>query len=162
MQINHGMILLFFLYKINYHMDAYQLENKCLSTSFVLMNSQAQNLDHDAADIMNHWIACNIYTKTTKSIREKLEKMSQTNTTLKNIQPKKSETFSNNLKHCAKECESSFHIRTNDKNRQKTQVKLWNVKETSLEKEFYHGLCKIPKVNNSLTYSFISVIWFKC
>ena len=70
------------------------------------MNSQAQNLHHDAADIMNHWIACNIYTKTIKSIREKLEKMSQTYTTLKNIQPKKSETFSNNLKHCAKECES--------------------------------------------------------
>ena len=75
-RINHVKILLSFLRKKNYHMNAYQLENKCLSICFVLMNSQTQNLHHDAADIMNHWIACNIYTKTIKSIREKLEKMS--------------------------------------------------------------------------------------
>ena len=36
---------------------------------------QAQNFHHVAADIMNHLIACNIYTVTHKSVREKLEKM---------------------------------------------------------------------------------------
>ena len=100
---------------------------------------QAQNLHHVAADIMNHWIACNIYTVTHKSVREKLEKISTTYTTLKNYPAKrKSETFSNNLNYFAKECES-FDVRTSDKNRQKTQKKLWNVKEFSLEKEFYDG-----------------------
>ena len=99
-------------------MDFYQLENKCLGTSFGLMDSQAQNLHHVAADIMNHWIACNIYTVTFKSVRRKLEKMSTTYTTLKkHPAKKKSETFSNNLKNFAKECESLFDIRTSDKNR---------------------------------------------
>ena len=62
---------------------------------------------------------------------------------------KKVETFSNNLKYFAKEYESLFDIRTSDKNKQKTQEKLWNVKETSSEKELYDGQCKIPQVNNS-------------
>ena len=150
MQINHGMILLYFLYKITYHMDAYQLEKKCLGTSFGLTSSQAQNLHHDAAFIMNHCIACNIYTATHKSARENLEKMTATHTTFKkHTAKKKSETFWNNLKHFAKECESLFHIKTRDKNREKSQEKLWNIKQTSLEKEFYHDRCKIPKVNNS-------------
>ena len=150
MQINHVMIMLSSVYKKNYDMNAYQLENKCLVTSFRLMNFQDQNLHHGAADIMNNWIACNIYTVAHKSGREKLEKMSETYTTLKkHPAKKKSETFSNNLKHFGKECESLFHIRTSDKNRRKTQEKLWKVKETRLEKEFYHGRCKVPKVNNS-------------
>ena len=103
-------------------MDVYKLENKCLGTFFTLAHKimdsiqQAQNLDHVVADIMNHWIACNIYTVTHKSVREKLE-MSTTYTILKkHTAKKKGETFSNNLKHFTKECESLFHI----KNRQKT------------------------------------------
>ena len=90
---------------------------------------QDENPHHVVADIMNHWIACNIYTVTYKSVREKLEKMSTTYTTLKkHPAKKKGETFSNNLKHFAKECESLFDIRTSYKNIQKTQEKLWNVK----------------------------------
>ena len=86
---------------------------------------------------MNHWIAYSIYTVAHKSVREKLEKMSTTYTNFKNhLAKRKSETFSNNLKYFAKQCESLFDIRTSEKNRQKTQEKLWNVKKTSLEKEF--------------------------
>ena len=52
------------------------------------------NLHHDAAFIMNHCIACNIYTATHKSARENLEKMTATHTTLKkHTAKKKSETF---------------------------------------------------------------------
>ena len=106
---------------------------------------QTQNLHHVAADIMNHWTVCNIYTVTHKSVREKLE-LSTTCTTLKkHTAKKKGETFSNNLKRFTKESESLFHIRTSDKNRQKPQEKLWNVKETSLEKDFYDGQCKIHR-----------------
>ena len=38
MQINHVMIALFFLYKINYQMDFNQLENKCFGASFTLVH----------------------------------------------------------------------------------------------------------------------------
>ena len=48
--------------------------------------------------------------------------MSTTCTTLKNHPAKKKgETFKNSLKHFTKKRESSFDIRTNDENRQKTQ-----------------------------------------
>ena len=66
-------------------MDVNQLENKCLGTSYTSTQNhglqQAQNLHHVAAYIMNLWMACNIYTVTHKSVREKLEKMSATYTT---------------------------------------------------------------------------------
>ena len=76
--------------------------------------------------------------------------MSTTYTTLKeHPAKKKGQTISNNLKHFAKECESLSDIRTKYKNRQKTQEKLWNVKETNFEKEFYNGQCKITQTNNS-------------
>ena len=110
---------------------------------------QIQNLHQVATDIMSHWIACNIYTVTQKCQR-KVREMSTTYTTLKeHPAKKKGQTISNNLKHFAKECESLSDIRTNYKNRQKTQEKLWNVKETNFEKEFYNGQCKITQTNNS-------------
>ena len=61
---------------------------------------QAQNHHNVAADIMNHWITCNIYTVTHKSVSEKLENKPTTYTTLKkHPDKKKGETSSNNLKH---------------------------------------------------------------
>lgn len=73
--------------------------------------------------------------------------MCQQHTTLKNhLAKKKDEAFSSNLKYFA-----IFDIRFNDKNRQKH----WNVKETSLEKEFCDDQCKIPQVNNSQTHLFL-------
>ena len=86
---------------------------------------QAQTFHHVAADIMNYCIASNIYTVTHKSAREKLEKMSTTYPTLKkHPAKKKGETFSNNLKHFAKECESLFVIRTSYKQTENTRETL--------------------------------------
>ena len=52
-------------------------------------HQQVQNLHHVVADIMNHWIACNICAVTYKSVRDKLEKMSTIYTTLKKHPAKK-------------------------------------------------------------------------
>ena len=117
MQINHVMIVVFFMYKINYQMGIYQLENKCLVTSCTIA-LKIMDFNRTKISIMLQLIACNIYTVTHKKVRKKLEKMSTTYTILKKYPAmKREETFSNNLKHFAKECKSLFNIRTSDKNK---------------------------------------------
>lgn len=110
-------------------------------------NQQASNHRHAAADVMNHWISCNIYTLCYKNVHKKLCNMSDTFETLKKYPAKKKgDTFMVKLRQFIKECEKLFDIKTFDEVRQKLQGKIWNVKETSLEVEFYKGQCKVPQV----------------
>ena len=116
MQINHVIIALFFLYKINYQMDVYQLENKCMGTSFTIA-CKIMDSSRFKISVMLQLIACNIYTVTQKSVSEISEKMSTAYTTLKKYPAKKrEETFSNNLKQFGKICESLFDTRTSEQN----------------------------------------------
>ena len=109
---------------------------------------QSQNLHNVAADIMNHWISCNIYTITHKSVREKLSKFVVTYEKLKKYAAakKNGKPFKDTLSTFGQECEKLFDIRTSDKTRQTTQERVWGVKETELERKFYIGQCKTPQV----------------
>lgn len=53
-------------------------------------------------------------------------------------------------KSFSKLCNELFDVRTSDKQHQKSQEKLWGVKETNLDVEFYYGQCKIPQVSQHL------------
>lgn len=110
-----------------------------------------QNVIPDVvADVMNHWISCNIYTTSKRSVKNKLEKLVNTYNSLKKTpQKKKGPTFASSLNNFSKLCEGLFEIRCTDKNRLSNQETLWNVKETDKEKQFYEGQCKIPQVRFS-------------
>ena len=68
------------------------------------------------ADVMNHWISCNVYTTTRKTVRSRLAILVNTYHQLKRTtQKKKGPTFENNLKDFSKHCERLFDIRCIDK-----------------------------------------------
>ena len=105
------------------------------------------NLQNAAADVMNHWVACNIYTTTQRMVRQKLEKLQNTYNNLKKVpHKKKGATFSTNLKDYFQLCEGLFDVKCVDGNRLSKQETLWKVKETEVERKFYDGQRKIPRV----------------
>lgn len=72
------------------------------------------------ADIMNHWIGCNVYTTTRKTVKSRLETLLNTYNSLKKKSPnEKGPTFINNLKDFNKLSKGLFDIRCTDISRVK-------------------------------------------
>ena len=111
-----------------------------------------------AADVMNHWIACNVYTKTQKTVKTDIQKLLNTYNDLKKVSKAKKEgKFKDNLAQFSKQCNSLFDIKCTDAERLKRQEQLWNVKETDVERQFYAGQCKVPQVSVMFAYAVFSV-----
>ena len=100
-----------------------------------------------AGDLLNHWINCNIYTQTPKSVTEKLQTLADRFKKLKKYPAnKRTDPYFQKLTTLKTNCRGIFDIRTQDSARQKQQEAIHNVKETKLEVDFYEGQCKIPQV----------------
>ena len=96
-----------------------------------------------AADVMNHWISCNVYTITKRSVINELEKLVTNYNNLKKVPlKKKGPTYATNLDNFSKVCTELFDIRCTDPVRLSEQEATWNVTESQREREFYDGQCK--------------------
>ena len=118
-----------------------------LAYYFYVTNTEGVDFNTVAADVMIHWIVCNVYTKCLKSVNQNLNEIVNTYNNLKKVtKSKKGLTFSSNLRKFSEECNRLFDIRCLDLKRIQRQEKLWKVKETDIEGQFYAGQCKIPQV----------------
>ena len=92
---------------------------------------QQKNIPLVASDVILHWIACNVYTGTHRSVQNKLTKLLDNYTYLKK-QPKikRGEIYCNNLNLFKRECDALCGIKCLDPLRLKDQPKRWNVKQT--------------------------------
>ena len=80
-----------------------------------------------AADVMNHWISCNVYTITRKSITNKLEKLVITYNNLRKVPlKKKGPTYDTNLDNFSKLCTDLFDIRCTDPVRLSREEANWD------------------------------------
>lgn len=112
------------------------------------IDAGSHNVQNTAADIMNHWVACNVYTKNVKAVKKDIQKLLNTYNDLKKVsKAKKGEKFLENLAKFSEQCDYLFDIKCTDAERIKRQEQLWNVKETDVERQFYAGQCKIPQVS---------------
>ena len=101
-------------------------------------NPSYSNLENICLDIMLHWISCNVYTVTRKTVRRKLEEIVETYKDLKKVpKAKRGETFYLRLQNFKSNCEALFDIKCQDEERIKSQQSLWGVKETNIDNEFY-------------------------
>ena len=84
-----------------------------------------------ASDIMLHWISCNIYTMTCKSVVNKLEATIETYKNLKKHPlAKRGKTFYMKLKQFREKCEQLFDMNCGDESCRKKKETLQNVKQT--------------------------------
>ena len=119
-------------------------QNEQMRISGNLGHSSIRNV---AGDLLNHWIDCNVYTKTLKVVSEKLKNLDDQFKTLKRYPAKKKgETFRKKLSDFKLECKGIFDIRTEDTIRQRHQGKFYDVHETETEKEFYKDQPKVPQI----------------
>ena len=108
---------------------------------------QQNNIHNVAADLMYHWIKCNVYTVTHKNVKSKLEQMLNIYSNLKKIpMNKRGVSYSKNLQDFISKCDVLFDIKCTDVVRQRSQEKLWKVKQTDIEEEFYEKQSKSSQV----------------
>ena len=114
--------------------------SQVLSYYFTMNQNQrgVSNFDHICLDIMLHWISCNVYTVSRKSVRKKLDDLiNDFRVIQKNPKAKRGNTFYSKLAEFKSHCDSLFNIRCLDETRKKVQEKLWDVDETAEDIEFY-------------------------
>ena len=99
-----------------------------------------------ASDLALHWIFCNVYPQTLKTIKKKLQECLDQYQQLKKTQrQKRGRTYHERLDLFVKSCDTLFDI-IGDKDQIKAQEKFWNVKMTNDDHEFYSNQCQIPRI----------------
>jgi len=93
-----------------------------------------------------HWIFCNIYPLTINGVSKKIESMFTEYKFLKNyVNAKKGEKYWNRYEVFTKQQNDLFDIISSDE-RKKVQEKLWGVKMTNDDFEFYENQKKTPQI----------------
>ena len=114
----------------------------------VNMNNFGKNNYADiASDIMIHWISCNIYTITRKAVLNKIEQyMKIYKDLLKYPRSKKGETYYTRVSQFKEQCNCLFDIKCTDPARINVQEKLYGVRMSDDDKQFYINQTLQPQV----------------
>lgn len=99
-----------------------------------------------ALDLALHWIFCNIYPQTLKTIKLKLQECLNEYQYLKKVSKKKrGKTYYTKLDLFVQSCGTLFDI-IGDEDQIKKQEKSWNVRMTNEDHLFYNNQCQTPRI----------------
>ena len=103
---------------------------------------QKKNVTRNSClDVMLHWVYCNVYTVTYKTVKKKLEDHLQTYHTLRKYDHnKRKDKYWENVETFSGKCKSYFDIRA-DSSRTTSQERLRGVKMTPTDDKFYEQQC---------------------
>ena len=127
------------------------------------MNPAQSNFDNVCLDIMIHWISCNVYTVSRRTVRTKLDELVKKYRDLNKIQKvRRNDNYYTKLKNFKSICESIFDIKCLDVDRKKRQEDLWGVKETADDLQFYQNqlegkVCSAIFISNK---SYLLLLYF--
>ena len=98
-------------------------------------------------DLINHWVNCNVYTQSRKTIPQRLmvilKKYKYFREYPKN---KKKVKYWNEYQKFIIACRNLFDIIGSQERRKKKQENIWKVKITEEDLQFYKNMCLIPQV----------------
>ena len=105
-----------------------------------------KNVNHLASTVALHWIFCNVYPQSLKTIREKIQSLKDEIDGLKKYPKKKrGSPYYSKLENFVAHCRSLFDVIGN-KHQIKKQESLWNVKMTEEDFCFYKNQTQNPRV----------------
>jgi hypothetical protein len=97
-------------------------------------------------DVMNHWIKCNVYTKTRKRVQEQLQEHFAKFKYLRDYPKKKKKaTYWNKYNIFIANCKKLFNIIA-EPCRIQAQEKVWGVKMKEIDKQFHKNMCAVPQI----------------
>ena len=116
-------------------------------------SSNSAHEEHAALDIMMHWIYCNVYTITKRCVVSKLkEAMSKYKHFKSYPTSKKKDKNWNDYEEFVKSCHMIFDIKYKTEERRVMQERLWNVKMTKDDEQFYQKMCQVPQSGYCSTF----------
>ena len=139
-------------FEVTNSLPAGKLPTKLQVICFILtqkklnIRSQCSSWKALACDLALHWIFCNVYPKSLKTIAKKLEECHKECLSLRKVQKsKRGVTYWKRYNDFAESCSTLFDILGN-KEQIKVSEKNWNVRMSEEDYIFYDNQSKIPQV----------------
>ena len=99
-------------------------------------------------DLINHWVNCNVYTQSRKTIKQRLMVILKKYKYLREYSKnKKKDTYWNEYRKFIIACRNLFDI-IGSQERRKKQENIWKVKMTE-DLQFYKNMCLVPQIGYS-------------
>ena len=100
-------------------------------------------------DLINHWVNCNVYTQSRKTIQQRLMVILKKYKYLREYSKnKKKDTYWNECQKFIIACRNLFDI-IGSQERRKKQENIWKVKMTEEDLQFYKNMCLVPQIGYS-------------
>ena len=100
-------------------------------------------------DLINHWVNCNVYTQSRKTIKQRLMVILKKYKYLREYSKnKKKDTYWNEYQKFIIACRNLFDI-IGSQERRKKQENIWKVKMTEEDLQFYKNMCLVPQIGYS-------------